>query len=249
MLDDANISTLPVPRLARAEKILRKLEHLSDRGMALADCVADQGCATAKAAPETPTGRGLTEAFNRVSRDVRYTVVLEAMFADYHAALCAGDPRVEFWPRGSRQKNARSGDSHDPETKPEPDRMERRDQLHGFVLDLANPMSYEPVARERIYENLHERLYESERYDAILDLPLEHAVEAICKDLGVRPQYERWEGLDWPPWRVGKPAPDPSAWPSGAPEPASEPAREPEHEEAFVTTGIPPHPPPWGDPG
>jgi hypothetical protein len=24
-------------------------------------------------------------------------------------------------------------------------------------------MSYEPVARERIYENLHERLYESKR--------------------------------------------------------------------------------------
>jgi hypothetical protein len=105
-------------------------------------------------------------------------------------------------------------------------------------------MSYEPVARERIYENLHERLYETERYDLLLDLSTEEAVEAICKDLSVRPQYERWEGLDWPPWRVGKPAPDPSAWPSGAKDPASEPAREPEHEEAVFTVGTPPWPPP-----
>ncbi len=187
----------------------------------------------------------MTEAYSRVCRNVRVTAVLELMVADYLTALRAGDPSAEFWPRGSRQKNARATDPHGPEAKPAPDRMERRDQLHGFVLDLANPMSYEPVERERIYENIHERMYESERYDAILDLPLEQAVEAICKDLGIRPQYERWEGLDWPPWRVGKPAPDPSAWPSGAKEPASEP----EHEEALVTTGIPPHPPPWGDPG
>jgi hypothetical protein len=254
MSDDADSSARPYERIPLAEAILGDLGKLRQCGMNIACAKSEQACREARESQdsavrsEPPTGRDPAEAFNRVSRHVRFIAALELMMADYLAALRAGDPCVEFWPRGSRQKSPRSADPHDSEAKPEPDRKDRRDQLHGFVLDLAHPMSYEPVARERIYENLHERLYETERYDLLLDLSTEEAVETICKDLGVRPQYERWEGLDWPPWRVGKPAPDPSAWKSRAEElarePATEPAREPECEETVFTVGTPPWPPP-----
>jgi hypothetical protein len=247
MFDDAHNpepSEPPDWRIARTERRLRRLEDALDMGMERLDLARRRARVVTEAmeaGAEPPKGADLGDDFERVFRGVRFAIVLEAKLDDDLFAMRAGTyvPEPRRAPRGPR-----SADPHDPEAKPEPDRKDRRDQLHGYVLDLAHPMSYEPVARERIYENLHERLYETERYDLLLDLSTEEAVEAICKDLSVRPQYERWEGLDWPPWRVGKPAPDPSAWPSGAKDPASEPAREPEHEEAVFTVGTPPWPPP-----
>jgi len=247
MFDDADISAQPFERIPLAEAILGDLGKLRQCGMNIACAKSEQACREARestgsaARSEAPTGRDPAEAFNRVSRQVRLIAALELMIADYLAALMAGDPGVEFWPRGTRPKNPRPADPHGPEAKPEPDRMERRDQLHGSVLELVHPRSYEPVASERIYENLYERLYETERYDLLLDLSTEEAVEAICKDLGVRPQYERWEGMDWPPWRVGKPAPDPSAWPSGA---GDWPPRD-----ELAPAGVPPDTLPYGDTG
>jgi hypothetical protein len=89
---------------------------------------------------------------------------------------------------------------------------------------------------------------------------LDQAIEAICKDLGIRPQYELWEGLDWPPWRQNQPPSEPELEPEPAPsspplsggepaggpagEPASEPPGEPESEDALATVGTRPWPPP-----
>ncbi len=189
--------------------------------------------AEAMEAGEEPQGsHDPLDMFAKASRVLSVSVAQQAKVEKELAGLRAGDPLMETTPR-----RAPSAESHDPEAKPEPDRKFRRDQLHGHVLDLVHPMSYEPVARERIYEDLHERLYETERYDLLLDLSTEQAVETICKDLGVRPQYERWEGLDWPPWRIGKPAPDPSAWPGDAGAWPPQDALDPAHD-------IPPHPPP-----
>jgi hypothetical protein len=247
MFDDANnpeSSEPPDWRIARTERRLRRLEDALDWGMERLDLATRRARVVTEAMEagvEPPKGADLGDDFERVFRGVRFAIVLEAKLDDDLFAMRAGTyvPEPRRAPRGPR-----SADPHDAEAKPQPDRMERRDQLHGYVLDLANPMSYEPVARERIYENLHERLYETERYDLLLDLSTEEAVETICKDLGVRPQYERWEGLDWPPWRIGKPAPDPSAWKSRAEELAREPATEPEHQEAFAPVATPPWPPP-----
>jgi hypothetical protein len=225
MHDDANITERPDPRIARTEWKLRILEKISERGVDIIDAVADRACADAKAPPESPKGRDPIDAYARVSRAVRFNLVLDTMLADYLAALVAGDLTVEFWPRRARQ-DPRSGDPCKREASSEPDRKARRDQLHGHVTELADPDSYDEDERERIYDALHENLYESERYDVFLDLPLEEAVEAICKDLGVRPQYERWEGINWPPWRPnrGPPGPhDPAPQPDPAPPPGPAP--------------------------
>jgi hypothetical protein len=246
MFEDAHnpeASEPPDWRIARTERRLRRLEQALDWGMERLDLATRRARVVTEAMEagvEPPKGVDMGDDFERVFRGVRFAIVLEAKLDDDLFAMQAGTYVPE--PRRA-PRIPRSADPQDPEAKPEPDRQFRRDQIHGHVLDLVHPMSYEPVARERIYENLHERLYETERYDLLLDLSTEEAVETICKDLGVRPQYERWEGLDWPPWRIGKPAPDPSAWKSRAEELALKLATEPEHQQAFAPAHTPPETP------
>jgi hypothetical protein len=231
MIVEAEFSAAPEERIPRAEGRLCSLQKSAAVAMIFIR-IAGRKAEALEAGEEPQGGHDPLDMYVKASRMLSVSVAQQARVEKELVALRASDPLME-----TTSRRARSGDSHDPEAKPEPDRMERRDQLHGFVLDLANPMSFEPVERERIYENIHQRMYESDRYDALLDLSTEQAVEAICKDLGVRPQYERWEGLDWPPWRVGKSAPDPSAWLSDAGDWTFLDALEP-------VDDIPPHPPP-----
>jgi hypothetical protein len=234
MVIDSEFSAAPEERIPRAEERLCSLQKSAAVAMIFIRIAGRK--AEAMEAGEEPKGsHDPLEMYVRASRMLSVSVAQQAKVEKELAGLRAGDPLME-----TTSRRAPSGESHDPEAKPEPDRKFRRDQLHGFVTDLVNPMSYEPVAREEFYESLHKGMYETERYDLLLDLSTEEAVETICKDIGVRPQYERWEGLDWPPWRIGKPAPDPSAWKSRA----QELGREPEHDEAYFSYATPPWPPP-----
>jgi hypothetical protein len=230
MIYDANIAGQPDPRLARAESILCDLAELRHRGMNIAREKSDQACRESKeseeskdsaARSEPPTGRDPAEAYNRVSRNVRLTAALELRIADYLHALVSGDSSAEFYPKRARQ-TARAEDA----PKPERDRMEEREILRGNVLELIDLEILYGDDGQRIFREIDERLYESERYDAFLDLPTEDAVEAICADLGVKPEWESFYDYDWPPWRTAKtrrpaPPPDPgdlqsqeALWPS-----------------------------------
>jgi hypothetical protein len=197
-----------------------------------------------EAGAEPPTGSDLGDSFERVFRGVRFGIVLEAKLDDDLFAMLAGTyvPAPRHAPRGPRS---------DDSAKPVRDRMPERSRLRGSVLELADPDSFEEEECERIYSQLTENLYESERYDALLDLPIDQAVDAICKDLGVKPQYEPWEGLHWPPWRVGKPPPEPPPEPEPAPAPDPAPVGFADWglEDALSPAGLPPRPPPYGDTG
>ena len=156
-----------------------------------------------------------------MSRNVRLTAALELRIADYLHALVSGDSSAEFYPKRARQ-TARAEDA----PKPERDRMEEREILRGNVLELIDLEILYGDDGQRIFREIDERLYESDRYDAFLDLPTEDAVEAICADLGVKPEWESFYDYDWPPWRTAKtrrpaPPPDPgdlqsqeALWPS-----------------------------------
>jgi hypothetical protein len=172
------------------------------------------------------------DAFTRASRALHASLREQPRAQKELAAVRAGDPLVETTPRRSP--------AADP-PKPELDRMELRMKVRGHVLKLTDPDSFEEEECERIYNESYQRLYESDRYDALLDLPLEEAVEAICKDLGVRPKYELWEGTGWPAWRQNRPALDP---PPGSAPPGTADRR---LEDDLADTGVPPHPPPYGD--
>jgi hypothetical protein len=239
MPDDANIIERPNSRIALAEAILCDLGELRHRGMNVARATSDQACRESEAAkdgeagPERPTGRGAAEAFNRASRNVRVNAVLELRVADYLAALRAGDPNAEFWPRRARQ-NARASDP----SQPEPDRVDLRDSVHGSVLEVLDPELLDSDEGERIYEDLNERLYETERYDEFLDLPREDLVELICKDLGVKPDWQRFYDYEWPPWRTAK-----TRRPPTPPNPGKPPG-EPPPDGALLAVGVSAPPPP-----
>jgi hypothetical protein len=231
MIVEAEFSADPEERIARAEKRLCSLQ----RSASVADIfirIAERKARALEAGGEPEPGPDALDIFVKSSRILHESAALQPRVEKELAALRAGDPLVETTPRRASYGPG-SGDFQNPEAKPEPDRMSRRDQLHGFVLDLANPMSLDEVERERIYEEIHQGMYESERYDLLLDLSTEEAVEMICKDLGVRPQYERWERRGWPPWRRNKPL---AALPDAGDRPPLD-ALEP-------VDDIPPHPPP-----
>ena len=249
MFDDAHIAEppepteTPDPRIDDAEARLRVLRELREFGMEQAELATRRArvlTEALEAGAEPPKIADPGDVFTRVFRGMRCALVLEARFDDDLYALRAGTYAPE---RGRAPHGAPSGDP----AKPVRDRMPERSRLRGHVLELTDPDSMEEPECERIYSQLTERLYESERYDLLLDLPLEQAVEAICKDLGIRPQYELWEGLDWPPWRQNQPPPDPE--PAPAPTPAAVGAADRRLEDASSPAGVPPHPPPYGDTG
>jgi len=222
---DAYFSASLDERIPRAEARLCDLQEIQAVAMTFIRIARRK--AEALEAGEKPQGsEEALDGFVQASRILHVSVALQPRVEKELAALRAGDPLVETSPRRSQ--------AADP-AKPQPDRMARRDQIHGHVTELANPESYEEEERERIYGELHENLYESERYDALLDLPLEKAVETICNDLGVRPQYERWKLGNWPSWRVGRPPPEPPPPPEDA---------EPERDAYLAKHGKPPWPPP-----
>ena len=199
MIFDSEFSADADERIPRAEERLCFLQNSA----AVANIfirMARRKAEALEAGAETEGGEEALGAFVQASRILHVSVALQPRVEKELAALRAGDPLVETTPRRSV--------AADP-PKPERDRKERRMQIRGHVLELVDPESFEEEECERIYTQLTERIYESDRYDALLDLPLEEAVEAICKDLGVRPQYELWEGLSWPPWRQNPPQPDP----------------------------------------
>jgi hypothetical protein len=261
MFDDAHIaeppepSETPDPRIAYAEQLLCVLRKARDFGMEQAELATRRArvlTEALEAGAEPPKIADPGDVFARVFRGVRCALVLEAKFNDDLHALRAGTYVPD---RGRPPHGPRSDDP----AKPERDRMPERSRLRGHVLELTDPDSMEEETCERIYGQLTERLYESERYDLLLDLPLDQAVAAICKDLGISPQYEAWEGLDWPSWLAGKPPPEPQLEPPTDPEPApaSAPAPTPARvgaaddrlEDHPSPAGVPPHPPPYGDTG
>jgi len=257
MFDDPHIpeppepSAPPDPRIASAEERLSALRQLRAFGMQQAEMATRRArvlTEAIEAGAEPPKIADPGDVFARVFRGVRYALVLEARFEDDLLALRAGTYVPE---RGGAAHGARSGDP----AKPERDRMPERSRLRGHVLEFTDPDSMDEETCERIYGQLTESLYESERYDLLLDLPLDQAVAAICKNLGIIPQYEAWEGLDWPAWLSGKltpePPPDPEPAPASAPAPTPAPvgAADDSLEDAPSPGDVPPHPPPYGDTG
>jgi hypothetical protein len=210
---DMNITEPPDPRIARTEWKLRILERIAQRGAEIIDATADQACADAKTSPESPKGRDPAGAYAQASRAVRMTLVLDARFADYLAALRAGDPDAEFCPRRARPNPRRAAPFEEDTSEEDLSAVDPREIIRGNVLEIINPDSYDEDGREWIYEELDERLYESERYNEFLDLPMEDLVELICKDLGVKPDWERWDGYEWPPWRTDKTRTKPASCP------------------------------------
>ena len=52
---------------------------------------------------------------------------------------------------------------------------------------------------QKTLDALYERLTEGEAYDTFVGRPLKDAVEAICEDLGLHPDWTHWTDDGWSP--------------------------------------------------
>ncbi len=174
--------------IARAERRCAMLERLSEIGMELAEQIGAHSAA-ARAAVNEEAGGDPTRAYATVSRAVRMTLALQARFDDHILALRRGQlPAL----RGARSVAAdKLGEpemAHVVARQPDP-RRDRVDKVvrEAIYLEVDNITE----ARETL-DALNERLFDSEAYDVLLDLPLRDAVAAICADLDLNPDWDLW---------------------------------------------------------
>jgi len=191
----------PDPRIARAEERLVMLRELAELGMALARELTRIVAATpdsAEAAPDDDAdfmpapsprrGPRIDPAadFASISRAVRLTLALEAKVEDQLSALRAGEDRDQPWV------------CHRP--FPGDYSTSQRNKVRDAIFNIVDRDVTDLHQARDILETCHERLTESERYDFLVQLPLREAVEAICEDLGVQPDWSLWTDEDgWPP--------------------------------------------------
>ena len=180
--------------IQRAERHLRVLAELTEIGMDLTRALRRRVEAQAKTWADEPpptTERDPADAFQRLSRAVRLTLVLEARVAEALRALLAGEVATA---------ETRHADTA---------RARRRDTAPARVVDLVTQaMRAEIDDKEALYdcrEALEERLDEDEAYERYSDRPLRETVERLCADLGLTPDWSLWtedggdEGWAFPP--------------------------------------------------
>ncbi|MDB5479495.1 MAG: hypothetical protein JWO83_548 [Caulobacteraceae bacterium] len=170
------------------------LRRLAELGMKLAEELAGRGVPGADR-PEPK--HDPAESFARISRAVRLTLALEARFEQDLAAL--------------REGGAPAAPAVDPEAWVPPDDpggwktrdhpSAHRNRIRDNVWDVINHETAitDLLPSHEILDDLHERLTEGECYDSVLYRPLRESVEAICKDLGLTPDWSRWTEDGFPP--------------------------------------------------
>ena len=177
--------------IASAERRLAMLGRLAELGMQLAETLA----ARAVAEPKDPEPRhDPARSFAQVSRAVRLTLALEARIEQDLAALRDGPdaaPSEPKWPQPPFD------DPHGLKKRDHP--SAHRNRIRDNVWDVVDHEVTDIYQAQELLGDLHERLTEGERYDSFLYRPLREGVEAICKDLGLTPDWSRWTDDGFPP--------------------------------------------------
>jgi hypothetical protein len=199
-------------RIARAEERLAMLRALAELGMDMTRELTRRTLEAPVAAAETPAPpprHDPAESFARLSRAVRLTISLEAKADDELAALIGGGaspPEPDHaWGFATPQAPVSGGvdrsDKPPPVFGPLPRDYPtaKRNQVRDAVFDVIDHEISEIIPAHEIMNDFYERLLEGGPYDEFIDRPLREVVEAICKDLGLHPDWSRWTDDGWPP--------------------------------------------------
>jgi hypothetical protein len=176
---------------------------------------ASAASATPPAAPPAAASprHDPADSFAKLSRAVRLTVALETRTDDDLASLRAGGTgRAAHGPLDRPDREAGDGPdaeeaedladdiddlAHEP--PPRDHGSPRRNRIRDLVFDAINAEITDAHRAREVLDALHERLIEGEHYDAVVFGPIQGAVEAVCDDLGLHPDWRRWTGEDWLP--------------------------------------------------
>jgi hypothetical protein len=200
---DAASAEAPDPAVLRAERRLQMLEELAEMEMDLARALQRQAIVAGNPIPPAPdatessagaaseTADDLSAAFARIARSLRLTLALQARAEEQLRALLAGEAakvevrRAEASRRAAAEARARS-DHH-------------RNEVQRLVCEAAEREAEDEGALDSVLEALEERLDEDEAYWDLDDMPVREAVERLCADLELTPDWSRWEGEGWTP--------------------------------------------------
>ena len=191
------------PAILAAERQLDMLAELAELGMDLARRIHAEAMADLAPVGEGAPTRALqkrdpAESFARVTRAIRLTFALETQTHQAIAGL-----------RAPRPGSAQDWLDDEPNLADAPWMSARRRSLTAHEAHQKNV--FDQVARAvsdqvtdydqamELLDEVHERLTEYESADTPLYRPLRETVEAICDDLGLKPDWGKWAGDGWAP--------------------------------------------------
>jgi hypothetical protein len=176
---------------------INRLDRLADIGMGLAETIERQVKAAADTDPPAACERAYM-AFAKVARAVRLTLMLQARLIK----------ELEDRDRSAAKEVDRAAWSQKCERVTQA--FEQKQRVAGIVERIAEGDQAEPYEVERLVREARERLDQDDIYGHVLSRPVSELIAAICKDLGLDPDWpklaeEAWareemagESLGWP---------------------------------------------------
>jgi hypothetical protein len=206
----------PAPAWERAllDRQLAALDRLAEMGMAIAEVI--HGQVTAQAPEPDPKPEAVPHHaaldFARVARAVRLTYALQSkLIADFkkpppRAAQAADDDDEYDGPIEVRWL--------DPQP---PTAVWQRHQAKQAVRRMAEGAGGDAETVERLVAEAAERLERDDIYADIVSRPFGETVAAICRDLGIEPDWSLFPDEDWARERMpggvaASPSSDPHFW-------------------------------------
>jgi hypothetical protein len=205
MTPDANIAATHDPRIAAAEMWLCMLGGLREIAKRFSRFLAYEIMPFGPC----PNGRVLAfraerdpvAAMKRVTRALRFAAILYLKIQKQIAAWKAGVPfDLDAFILEAPRMNARSKSRAAAAEGDEPDWDEEEWENYDEVENLV-----EREAPERF--DMQEgwgRPFKEDKYEALLRGPLKDAIQAICADLGLTPDWSLWTDQGFPPPRGGE---------------------------------------------
>ncbi len=182
-VDEADLQAASV---ARVERRLRLLDDLAEMAMKMARRVTEEAAKAADAAASTYAADDLA----KLSRAVRITLDLAGRLEETLARLRAGENTVRAACRQEHEARAsRARDRRD---------TAARDKVSEQVRMVIFSESESETESRDLLDALEERLSGDIAYIDVADQPLREAVERLCGDLGLKPDWSRRTDDGWP---------------------------------------------------
>jgi hypothetical protein len=187
------------------------------------DRFTDESFAAGAYAVPSPHDR--VAAYCKLSRAIRLTLALEQRTDEAQHAVRRGLPlpRME---RAERRAKARpdaepAGDAATGESDAATDESKEARQdarvelLRDIVREAAETEVFDRERLEEIERTLDERLEGYPTPGDLADLPFEEVVRLLCAELGLQPDWRRWNGRGWSPRAPSHPPPRSGSDPPG----------------------------------
>jgi hypothetical protein len=177
--------------VARVERRLRMLDDLAEMAMRLASRATERAlAAAAKAVAADAPSDFAADDLAKLSRAVRLTLDLAGRLEETLRRLRAGEIAVRAVRRQEGEaRAARAGMAR---------AAAARDNVAQQVAMVISSESESERESSDLLEALEERLTDDVAYIDVEDEPLREAVERLCADLGLKPDWSRWTDEGWP---------------------------------------------------